>query len=131
MPVLDTVVLFAALSKADPRHEKALYYMGKLLEEEDYYISAMALVELDVVLKSRRFSDEQRMDVFALLAADYPNARISPLSPMTFYLAAKIEKEYGLEYFDACVAAEALLLDGVVVSTDQTLDRVAGLRRIW
>ncbi len=130
MPVLDTVVLFAALSEADPRHERALYYMGKL-GEEAYYISAMALVELDVVLKSRGFSHEQRMDIFALLAADYPNARISPLSPTTFYLAAKIEREHGLDYFDACVAAEALSLDGIVVSTDHAFDKVAGLRRMW
>ena len=101
------------------------------LGEEAYYISAMALVELDVVLKSRCLSHEQRMDIFALLAADYPNAKISPLSPVTFYLAAKIEKEHGLDYFDACVAAEALLLDGVVVSTDHAFDVVAGLRRIW
>ena len=130
MPVLDTVVLFAALSEADPRHEKALYHMGKL-GEEGYYISAMALVELDIVLKSRGFSHEQRMEIFALLAADYPDARISQLSPTTFYLVAKIEKEHELDYFDACVAAEALLLDGIVVSTDQAFDRVAGLRRIW
>jgi len=130
MPILDTVVLFAALSEADPRHERALYYMDKL-GKEGYYISAMALVELDVVLKSRGFSHEKRMEIFALLAADYPGARVSPLSPATFYLAAKIEKEYQLDYFDACVAAEALLLDGIVVSTDEAFDRVAGLKRIW
>ena len=130
MPVLDTVVLFAALSEADPRHKRAVYYMEKL-GEEGYYVSAMALVEFDIVLKSRGFSYEERMDIFALLAADYPHAKISPLSPITFYLAAKIEEEHGLDYFDACVAAEALLLDGVVVSTDEAFDRVAGLKRIW
>ena len=130
MPVLDTVVLFAALSEADPRHERAVYHVGKL-GEEGYYVSATALVELDIVLKSRGFSHEERMEIFALLAADYPHARVSPLSPMTFYVAAKVEEEHGLDYFDACVAAEALLLDGIVVSTDEAFDRVAGLRMIW
>jgi len=130
MPVLDTVVLFAALSEADPRHERGIYYMEKL-DEEDYYVSAMALVELDIVLKSRGFSEEERMEIFALLAADYPHAKVSPLSPITFYTAAKIEREYNLDYFDACVAAEALLLDGIVISTDEAFDRVAGLKRIW
>lgn len=130
MPVLDTVVLFAALSEADPRHEKALSYMAKL-GEDGYRLSAMALVEFDIVLKSRGFLYERRMEVFALLAADYPRARVSQLSPLTFYLAAKIEKEQGLDYFDAYVAAEALLHDGVVVSTDEAFDRVPGLRRIW
>ena len=77
MPVLDTVVLFAALSEADPRREKALYYMRKL-REEGYYISAMALVELDIVPKGRGFSHEQRMEIFALLAADYPECQDKP-----------------------------------------------------
>ncbi len=130
MPILDTIVLFAALSNVDPRHKRALYYMEKL-REEDYYIGATALIELDIVLKSRGFSHQERMMIHALLAADYPYAKVNNLSPSTLYLVAKIEKEYNLDYFDACIAAEALLLDGIVVSTDKALDKVSGLKRVW
>jgi len=130
MPVLDTVVLFAALSAADPRHEKAVYYMSKL-HEEQYFISAVALLEFDLVLKSRGFSYDQCMEIFALLAADYPYAKVTQLSPTTLFLAAHIEDRYGLDYFDACVAAEALLLDRIIVSTDPAFDEIEGLKRIW
>jgi hypothetical protein len=35
------------------------------------------------------------------------------------------------EYFDAGIVAEALQLDGTVVSTDRAFDRVEGLTRVW
>ena len=53
------------------------------------------------------------------------------LSPSTFYLASRLEEETELEYFDAGIAAEALQLDGSVVSTDRAFDKVEGLTRTW
>jgi len=61
MPVLDTVVLFAAADSMDPRHEKACVYMGRL-GRENYILSCLALVEFDVVLKSRGLPPEDRME---------------------------------------------------------------------
>jgi len=130
MPVLDTVVLFAALSRADPRHRKALKYM-EMLGRENYYISASALIEMDIVLKSRGYTHEQRMKIHALLAADHPEAKTTQITPTTLHLAAKIEKQYNLDYFDALVAAEALQLDATVVSTDTAFNKIPNLKRKW
>ncbi|KPV65422.1 MAG: hypothetical protein AOA65_0163 [Candidatus Bathyarchaeota archaeon BA1] len=36
-----------------------------------------------------------------------------------------------LDYFDAGVAAEALQLDGIVISTDEAFDKVSHIKRSW
>jgi predicted nucleic acid-binding protein len=76
---------------------------------------------------------EDRMERYALLLRDYPalERKVASLSPATMYLTSKLENELGLEYFDAGIAAEALQLDGAVVSTDKAFDRVERLTRIW
>jgi len=127
VPVLDTVVLFAAADRRDARHSKAVSY----LRSEEAYLASFALLEFDVVLKSRGLTADRRMELQALLMKDYPRLKVHGLTPETLYLAAMIEKDYGLEYFDAGVAAEALQCDAVVVSTDRSFDRVKGLTRIW
>ncbi len=132
MPVLDTVVLFGAADSKDPAHEKSVRYLARLVEP-DYYLASLALVEFDIVMKSRGSSPRERMLRHALLARDYPasNTKVTPLSPTTLYLAAKLENEEAIDYFDAGVAAEAQALDGIIVSTDRVFDKIPGLRRIW
>lgn len=132
MPVLDTVVLFGAADPKDPAHGKSVTYLG-LLSEPGYYLASFALVEFDIVMKSRGLTYRERMEKHALLARDYPAsaAKIRPLSPGILYLAADIEGEVGMDYFDAGVAAEAKVLDGEVVSTDRAFDKIQGVRRVW
>lgn len=132
MPVLDTVVLFGAADERDEKHAKALDYM-KRLEEEKFFLAGFALIEFDVVLKSRGYSCEERMNLYGLLLKNFPysDAKVRVLKPTVLYLAARIEKETRLDYFDAGVAAEALQHDGVVVSSDEAFDRVVHLKRIW
>ena len=69
----------------------------------------------------------------ASLLRDYPDLddKVATLSPATLYLTSMLEVEVELEYFDAGIAAEALQLDGTVVSTDRAFDRVEGLKRLW
>jgi predicted nucleic acid-binding protein len=69
----------------------------------------------------------------ALLAKDFPylTNKVRSLSPIIFYLAAKIELEMGIDYFDAGIAAEAKSFDGQIVSTDPIFDKMKGIRRIW
>lgn len=132
MPILDTVVLFGAADTKDPAHDKAKRFLARL-EESDYYLASFAMLEFDIVMKSRGLSNEQRMLQHALLAKDYPasTGKVRPLSPTVLYLAARIEGEEGTDYFDAGVAAEAMSFDGFVVSTDRIFDRIKGLKRIW
>ncbi len=132
MPLLDTVVLFGAADPRDPAHEKSVVYLARL-EEPDFYLSSFALFEFDIVMKSRGFTRNQRMERYALLARDYPasTTKVKPLSSTTLYLVALTEEEERLDYFDAGVAAEARTLDGKVVSTDLAFDKIQGIERIW
>lgn len=132
MPVLDTVTLFGAADPKDPAHEKSLAYLGQLGDPR-FYLATFALIEFDIVMKSRGLSHNERMIKHALLSRDYPLTvtKTRPISPHILYLAATIEGEVGLDYFDAAVAAEAKALDGEVVSTDKIFDRVQGIKRVW
>jgi len=55
MPVLDTVVLFATADEGDDRHHKASSYTQSL-EKKNLYLAGFALLEFDIVLKSRGYS---------------------------------------------------------------------------
>ncbi len=132
MPVLDTVVLFGAGDPTDPAHERSKRFLARL-GEPDYYLAGFAMLEFDMVMKSRGFSYGERMVRHALLAKDYPRStvKVRPVPPNVLFLAARIEGEEGTDYFDAGVAAEAKSLDGLVVSNDRIFDELKGLRRIW
>jgi len=132
MPILDTVVLFGCADSKDRHHERAVKHL-QTISESTTYLATLALMEFDVVLKSRGIGFENRMMKHAALIRDYPNIedKVAGLTPSTFYLAAKLEDEAGLEYFDAGIAAEALQLDGKIISTDKAFDNVEGLKRIW
>ncbi len=132
MPVLDTVVLFATADSNDKHHERAKRHL-QLIGEPEVYLGAFALLEFDITLKSRGFTFEQRMEKYASLLRDYPplDRKVAKFSPSTFYLVSRLEEETALEYFDAGIAAEALQLDGAVVSTDRAFDKVEGLTRTW
>ena len=132
MPILDTVVLFGAVDSKDNHYQKACMHLQGISEPETY-LGTFALLEFDIVMKSRGFSFENRMENHALLLRDYPHldSKVDAISSATFYLSSKLEEETDLEYFDAGIAAEALQLDGKVVSTDRAFDKVDGLKRIW
>jgi len=132
LPILDTVVLFGTADSKDKYHEQAKKHLREISKPE-MYLGAFALFEFDVTLKSRGFSFEQRMETYALLLRDYPDLerKVAQLTPSVLYVTSRLEEELQLEYFDAGIAAEALQLDGSVVSTDRAFDRVEGLTRSW
>ncbi len=132
MPILDTVVLFAVADRKDKNHLVAKNHM-KNLRKKVHRLSTFALLEFDIVLKSRGFSFDERMEKVALLINDFPQVmnRVSPISPTTVYHTAKLEKELSMDYFDAGVASEALESDALVISTDRVFDKVPNLTRFW
>lgn len=131
MPILDTNVLFAAADPEDPSHRKALNHLTQLGRRN--FLATFALIEFDIVLKSRGFSYDQRMEKYTLLLRDFPAAAesVHTISSTTLYLAALHERDFGLEYFDAGVAAEAIEHDGAVISADKSFDNIPSLKRSW
>jgi predicted nucleic acid-binding protein len=132
LPILDTVVLFGTADSNDEHHERAKAHLSRVSKPE-VYLGTFALMEFDIVMKSRGLSFDDRMEKHASLLRDYPelDQRVACVTPATMYLASRLEGKAKLEYFDAGVAAEALQLDGAVISTDRAFDTVEGLRRLW
>ena len=132
MPVLDTVVLLAVADSKDKHHSIAKNHL-KNIKKKNYRLSTFALLEFDIVLKSRGLSFDERMEKVGLLIKDLPQVtrRMSSITPATIYLTARLEKELSMDYFDAGVASEALQSDGVVISTDRVFDKVPNLTRVW
>lgn len=125
-------MLFATADSKDRHHDRAEKHL-LCIQEPNVYLGAFSLLEFDITLKSRGFSFEERMEKHALLLRGYPdlNQKVGRLNPSVFYLTARLEEEVDLEYFDAGIAAEALQLDGTIISTDRAFDRVEGLTRVW
>jgi predicted nucleic acid-binding protein len=130
MPIIDTVALFAAADPSDRFHGKATAQLRKL--GGGLLLGTFALMEFDVVLKSRGFPEGARREEMTLLALDFPGAvtSVHPVTPKTLYLAALYEEKFALGYFDSLIAAEASEHDGTIVSTDREFDKIPGLRRV-
>ena len=134
MPVLDTVVLFGALDEEDEHHDASVAHMRRLSSESaDYWIAGFALFEFDVVMKSRGLTFDERMENYALLLKDFPSVseKTLKIGPGTLFLTAELEKNQGIDYFDAGIASESLQKNGIVVSTDRVFDKIPNLKRIW
>ncbi len=95
-PVLDTVVLLAAGDEDSCLHNRALGYLEQL-DERNTFNACFALLEFDIVLKSRGFTFKERMERHVLLLRDFPKVgeKVLSLNPSTLYLTAKLEKELG------------------------------------
>ncbi len=130
MPILDTVVLFAAADAGDRFHRDSLGRLGNASKET--MLGTFALLEFDLVLKSRGSTAEQRSDLMVLLLKDFANiaTAIHSVSPSTIAIAAQLESRFGLDYFDALLASESMEHDGIIVSTDREFEKIPGLKRI-
>jgi len=124
------VVIVAAADDRDRFHLASLNHLSQLSEEK--LLASAALLEFDLLLRGKGYSENLRSEQFKLLLASYPRAASSVhhVSPTTFVLASSLEEQYGLGYFDSLIAAEAIQHDGQIVSSDRELDRVPGLQRI-
>ena len=48
MPVIDTMVLFAAGNTKDSFHDTAISHLGAICDQPDHYISSFVLLEFDL-----------------------------------------------------------------------------------
>ena len=71
MPIVDTVVLFSAADSEDPHHAGAVKCLRNL-GREGLLLGEAALVEFDLVLKSRGFAPAVRREEMILLMHDFP-----------------------------------------------------------
>ena len=132
MPVVDTLIIFGAADTEDKHHKLGLKYLERV-NAGTYLLPSLALMEFDIFLKSKGFSFEERMEKHALLLSDFPNIekKVVKLSPIVLYNLARIEDEYNLDYFDAGICAQALQIDGIVITPDKKISAVKEIKTQW
>ena len=133
LPVIDTLVLFAAADSTDKFSEKGLSYLNDVNTNRYWFIPSFAILEFDLVLKSRGYSESDRMKKYALLISDYPNIekKIIPVTPRIIHETARIESLYDLDYFDAGMIATALILDKKIATVDKELASISEIEIVW
>lgn len=119
MKLLDTVVLVGALREDDKHHKKCMEHLSSL-QNEDAYIPSTSLLEFDLAMKIRGFTDEERKITWEDMAALIPHDKVLPLSTATFIKAAELGK---MSYFDALITALTEEFDAVVITTDEAIRR--------
>lgn len=129
MPVADTEFLFA-LNPRDPKHT---YAMRLLKELSGLMVPDTAVLEFQIVLRTRGRSPSQvRMVLLALYEALIRSSvkEVKTLSLNLLAFQSELEDRYGLSYFDSLIAASALTLDRQIVSDDEAFDIIPDLKRI-
>lgn len=132
MPVIDTIIMFSCADTKSKYHEKGVKYMNEV-NNGNCLLPSLALIEFDIALKSRGFSFEERMERQTLLLSDFPNIEknMIEVSPIVMYNLARLEKEYNLDYFDAGICAQALQIDGIVITPDKKISYVKEINTEW
>ena len=129
MPIADTELLFA-LNPRDPKHR---YALNCLKEIADLVVPDTAILEFQIVLRSRGRSLLQvRKALLAIheILASYGVREVKTINSTMLALQCEIEETHKLSYFDSLIAASALTLDCKIVSDNKDFDEVSELKRI-
>lgn len=116
MEIVDTVYLVALLNPDDPKHEEAVELLSDLGTSRR--VSQAALIELDLLMKSRGFTIEERRNAWLVLTRVIPEEAVELLAPKVFAVAVELYESEGLDYFDALVAAQCVVRNAKPVTTD-------------
>jgi predicted nucleic acid-binding protein len=129
VPVADTQLLFG-LDPKDRHHGRV---MELIAATPGLVVPDTAVLEFAMVLRARGRSAAEVSEACAALIAELADHDVGEASTIDLAMivdAAEIEQGTGLSYFDAMIAASARALDSVVVSDDDSFERVQGLERI-
>lgn len=132
MPVLETDFLKAIIDPKDKLHSQAKKALARVVHGE-WRVASSALLELDVIMKNHGIMEEERLDVFNALTAEFPVEGIYPITHSSLSAAVSLQKSYTTIrsfYFDSIHIGIAMIADGVIVSSDSSFDRIRMVERI-
>ena len=91
MPVLETDFLKGITDPKDKLHSQAKKAMVKVKHGE-WGVASSALLELDLILKNSRIAEEEKLDVFNTLTAEFPSEMISPVTHSSLAASVNLQK---------------------------------------
>ena len=127
MRLLDTMVLIASLETEHPFHKRAMQHLRRA-SLGDVYVPSVAVLEMDLELKSHEFSREERREASTSLLGYVSGNKVLPLSFEVVVEAIELESVSG--YFDALIGSTARLHGAVVVSKDTAFTEM-GVKIEW
>ncbi len=120
--IIDTVYLVAYLRSRDPLHRQAMEILENL--DSETKVSQASLIELDLLMKSRGFTDSERAKTWSILEKIIPIECIEIVTPRDLALAAMLVERYSMDYFDALIAAQCINRNARPLTTDSKIIEV-------
>lgn len=132
MPVVEADFLKGLIDPRDELHKHSMKALERMRMKR-WHVASSALLELDLLLKNSGVSLDDRHAIFETLRAEIPEETILPITHQMISKAILLQKRYSRIphfYFDSIHIATAATLDGEIVSSDRTFDKIEGIKRI-
>lgn len=120
MRVLDTIVIVGALNVRDSHHRKASKYLDMLAMDNDVFMPLSTLIEFDLLMKARDYTDDERRSSWIELAPKISSQKITGQTASTFVRASELQNE-GMGYFDSLITALAQEFNSSVITDDKDI----------
>jgi len=124
MKLVDTVAIIGFLNQNDRLHARSAEHLRRVSAHEDVFVPAISLVEADLVMKLRGYTDSEREASWRALEGEVPAAKVVPNSASSIRYAAELQKNQ-VGYFDSLVASLAKETNSTVVTTDKKIGEFA------
>jgi len=107
---------------SDPIHEESIEIIENLGRERK--ISQAALIEFDLLMKSRGFSYSERIKTWSILKGLISIEVIEILSPLDIIVATYLVEKYGMDYFDSLIASQCITRKASPITTDKNIESI-------
>jgi predicted nucleic-acid-binding protein len=128
MKLVDTVALVGFLNPDDKAHRRASEHIADVWAGNDVFVPASTLVEADLVMKVRGYTDAERKTSWGALESAIPAEKLITNSASSFR-GAIVLQENGMDYFDSLITSLARESDSIVITTDKEI--AASVQSEW
>ncbi|MDG7008039.1 MAG: PIN domain-containing protein [Nitrososphaerota archaeon] len=120
MKLVDTVALIGYLNPRDREHRRSVHHMERVASDEEVFVPVTSLVEADLVMKVRGYSDSERETSWGALESAVPRAKVVSNTVSSVRAAVELQRT-GMDYFDSLIAALAKEAGSRVITTDASI----------
>lgn len=120
MRLLDTVALIGYLNPKDREHRRSVEYVEMVSSEDGVFVPAFSLIEADLVMKTRGYSNPERELSWRALETMIQPPKIAVHSISSIYAALDLQDE-GMDYFDSLLTSLARETESTVITTDKAI----------
>src|SRR2546422_4769744 len=102
MKLVDTVALVGYLNPDDRQHERSVEHIANVGLDDGVFVPDFSLMEADLVMKTRGYSNSEREISWRGLEAWIPSPKIAAHSISSIYGALELHED-GMEYFHSLI----------------------------